>query len=261
MRRLQLDRPLVCFDLETTGTDIANDRIVEIGMVRVEPLGLRRSFRTLVDPERPIPAEASAVHGITDDDVRGQPTLAEVAGEIHAMLDDADLAGFNSARFDLPLLAIELERIGRPLDLSGRRHVDAMQIFHLKEPRDLTAAYRFYCGKDLTDAHSALADVEATLEVLDAQLERYDDLPRDLDGLHRLCNPDGDRFLDLTRKIAWNDEGEAVLAFGKHRGTPLRQLAREKPDYMQWMLGRDFSPQVKRILADALEGRFPRREA
>ncbi|GAB4369772.1 MAG: 3'-5' exonuclease [Acidobacteriota bacterium] len=261
MRRLRLDRALVCFDLETTGTDIANDRIVEIGIIRVEPLGLRRSFRSLVNPERPIPPEASAVHGIRDEDVRDQPTLAELADEIHSLFEDADLAGFNSTRFDLPLLAVEMERIGRPLDLAGRRHVDAMAIFHLKEPRDLSAAYRFYCGKELENAHSALADVEATLEVLDAQLERYDDLPRDLDGLHRLCNPDGDRFLDVTRKIAWNDEGEAVLAFGKHRGTPLRRLAREQPDYVQWMLGKDFSPQVKRILSEALEGRFPRREA
>ncbi|RMG48904.1 MAG: 3'-5' exonuclease [Acidobacteria bacterium] len=259
MRRIRLERPLTAFDLEATGTDIANDRIVEIGIVRLEPAGARRSFRTLVDPGIPIPPAATAVHGIRDEDVRGAPKLAEIADTIHELFDGADIAGFNSLRFDLPLLRVEMERIGRPLDLQGRRHVDAMRIFHMKEPRDLAAAYRFYCGKELEGAHSALADAEATLEVLQAQVERYPDLPDDIGGLDRLCNPGGDRFVEASGRIAWNEEGEAVLAFGKHRGTTLRQLVRERPDYLRWMLDKDFSPGVKRILRDALSGTFPQR--
>jgi len=259
MKRLRLERPLTAFDLETTGTDVSRDRIVEFAAVRVEPSGTRESFRSLVNPGRPIPPGATAVHGIRDEDVAGAPTLDDIADRIHALFEGADIAGFNSLRFDLPLLRVEMERIGRPLDLTGRRHVDAMRIFHLKEPRDLSAAYRFYCDRELEGAHSALADVEATLAVLDAQVARYDDLPDTVEGLDALCNPGGDRFVEGSGRIAWNDEGEAVLAFGKHRGATLRELVRDRPDYLRWMLDKDFSPGVKRILRDALSGTFPQR--
>ncbi len=260
MRSLRLDRPLAVFDLETTGTDPAKDRIVEIAMLRIEPAGTVRTLSSLVDPGVPIPPGATAVHGITDIDVRGQPTLDLLAPEIHRNLEGADLAGYNSIKFDLPLLVADLERVGFPLDLAGRRHVDAMRIFHEMERRDLAAASRFYRGRELEGAHSALADATATLEILEAQLERYPQLPRDLDGLHRFCNPDEGRFLDATRKLLWTDDGEVALTFGKHRGRTLQELAVRERSYLEWIGASDFTPEVKRIVDDALRGEYPRRD-
>ncbi len=257
LKNLDLQRPLVCFDLETTGTSPDRDRIVEIGLVRVEPGGSRRSYRTLVNPEMPIPPPATAVHGISDDDVRDAPTLAAVAAEIVALFEGADLCGFNSIGFDAPLLETELRRVGSPIELAGRRHLDAMRIFHAMEPRNLTAAYRKYCGKDLTAAHAALADVEATLEVLDAMVACYDELNGDVDDLHRLSNPNEGRFVDRSRKFEWDDHGRACFTFGKHQGKPLEEIARATPGYLSWMLGNDFSDEVRTILSDALVGRFP----
>ncbi len=259
MKNLRLDRPLVCFDLETTGVNVDRDRIVEIAMVRIEPDGGRRSFRTLVNPGMPIPPQASAVHGITDDDVAESPAFAQIVGEVSALFEGADLAGFNSTRFDLPLLQAELGRAGCAIDFSGRRHLDAFRIFTLMEPRTLTAAYAKYCGGELTDAHSALADVEATIAVLDAQLAHYPDLPHDPDELHRLCNPDEGRFVDGSRKFVWDEQGRAVFTFGKHRDRALEDIATEAPDYLRWMLGKDFSDEVTTILREALAGRFPGR--
>jgi DNA polymerase-3 subunit epsilon len=248
---------LVCFDLETTGTRIDGDRIVEIGLVRVETDGSRRSFRTLVNPEMPIPPPASAVHGITDADVRDAPVLATVAREIVELFADADLAGFNSVGFDAPLLENDLRRVGVEFSLADRRHLDAMRIFHRMEPRTLVAAYRKYCGKDLREAHAALADVEATLEVLDAMVARYDELSGDVETLHRISNPNEGRYVDQSRKFEWNDDGQAVFAFGKHRGKTLAEVARLQPDYLEWMLGQDFSDEVAGILRGALAGEYP----
>jgi DNA polymerase-3 subunit epsilon len=259
MKNLRLDRPLVCFDLETTGTDVNRDRIVQIGLIRVEPDGDRRSFESLVNPQVPIPAAATAVHGITDADVADQPTLDRLASEISELFAGADLLGFNSNRFDLPLLNAEMLRVGHPLDLAGRRLLDAMHIFHFKEPRDLTAAFRFYCGKELVGAHSALADASATLEIFDAQLARYGDLPRSAEGLHKLCNPNEGRWVDGTRKFIWNEQGEAAFAFGKNRGRTLREVAATSPDYFDWILNSDFGAEVKQIAGEARQGRFPRR--
>ena len=261
MQNLALERPLVAFDLETTGIDVDKDRIVQIGLVRVEPGGTRRSWDQLVNPERPIPPEATAVHGIRDEHVRDQPTFAQLRGELETWLADADLAGFNSVRFDLPLLQAELRRAGSGLSFAGARHLDAMAIFHQMERRDLSAAYRFYCGRELEGAHDALADVTATVEILDAQLARYPELPRDLDALHRFCNPDEGRFVDRTRKFCWNDKGEAVFTFGKYNGRSLQETV-AVPDgrgYLEWMLGKDFSEEVKGILREALGGVFPQR--
>jgi DNA polymerase III subunit epsilon len=261
LKNLDLQRALVCFDLETTGTSPDRDRIVEIGLVRVEPDGARRSYRTLVNPGMPIPPPATAVHGISDDDVRDAPTLAAVAAEIVGLFEGADLCGFNSIGFDAPLLETELRRVGAALDLAGRRHLDAMRIFHAMEPRTLTAAYRKYCGKDLAGAHAALADVEATLEVLDAMVGHYDELSGDVDDLHRLSNPNEGRFVDRTRKFEWDDLGRACFTFGKHQGRPLEEIARTTPGYLSWMLGNDFSDEVRTILSDALVGRFPAKPA
>lgn len=293
MKNLDLERPLVFFDLETTGLDIVNDRIVQIGLVRVEPDGNRHTFMSLVDPQRPIPAEATAVHGITDADVAGKPTFGELLPQLAPLLEGTDLAGFNSIRFDLPLLAEEFRRAGGEFGLNGRRHLDACVIFHQMERRDLTAAMKFYCDQEFTDAHDALADAGATLEILDAQLGRYPDLPRDLDELHAFCNQNEGRWVDSTRKFVWvelaagaapgesaasNVQGElaiaagqggatveggkvfeAVLTFGKHKGRTLREVARSTPDYLQWILNSDFSSEVKQIVQDALQGRFPTR--
>jgi DNA polymerase III subunit epsilon len=262
MKNLALERPLVCFDLETTGTDVRDDRIVQLALVRVEIDGSRQTLASLVNPERPIPAGATAVHGIRDEDVREAPRFAELRPRVEALLSGADLLGFNMVSFDLPLLQREIRNAGGELDLKGRRLLDAMRIFHLKEPRHLTAALRFYCGRELEGAHDALADTIATLDVFDAQLARYDDLPRDAAALHELCNPRDDAFLDATRKLRWNDAGEATLGFGKHKGKTLRELARSSRDYLEWMLRDDsFSAEVKDVLREALGGVFPRRAA
>lgn len=261
MRHLNLTRPLVVFDLETTGVDVEKDRIVQIALIRCEPGGTRKTLQSLVNPERPIPPAATAVHGITDDDVKDQPTFAQVCGEVEAMLEGADLAGYNSIRFDAPLLEAELERAASGLDLRGVRHLDAMVIFKLMEPRNLTAAYKKYCGKDLVGAHDALADTTATLEILDAQVAHYEDLPDDVDELHTVCNPDEGRFVDRTRKFVWTDEGQAAFTFGQYRGETIKQVVQDPRGrgYLEWMLGKDFSEEVKGILREALGGVFPQR--
>jgi DNA polymerase-3 subunit epsilon len=232
-------------------------------MIRVEPGGARSTFETLVNPQRPIPPQASSVHGITDDDVRDKPTFTQLRAEVERYLTGADLAGFNSINFDLPLLQAELQRAGSELDFPGVRHLDAMRIFHSMERRDLTAAYAFYCGKDLSGAHDALADTEATLEILDAQIARYDEVPDDIDALHRFCNPDEGRYVDLKRKFVWNDQGRAEFTFGKYKGQTLNAVAADQRgrSYLEWMLGSNFSEEVKGILRDALGGAFPRKDS
>ena len=262
MQNLPLTRPLVVFDLETTGIDVEKDRIVQIALIRVEPGGGRTTFETLVNPERPIPPEASAVHGIQDADVRDKPTFSQIRREVEDFLNEVDLAGFNSINFDLPLLQEELKRAGSEMDFPGIRHLDAMKIFHLMERRDLTAAYKFYCGKDLTGAHNALADTEATLAILDAQIARYEEVPDEIDALHRFCNPDEGRFVDRKRKFLWNDQGKAEFTFGKYQGQSLNAVVADQRgrSYLEWMLGRDFSEEIKSILRDALDGAFPKKE-
>lgn len=256
MKNLRLDRPLVVFDLETTGTDPATDRIVEISALRIEPDGTRLVKTRRLDPERPIPPGATAVHGIGDDDVRGAPTFRQISRSLLDWLAGADLAGFNICRFDVPLLDREFRDCGLDLELGGRRVLDAMVVFHRKEPRDLGAALRFYCGREHTAAHSAEADVEAALDVLDAQLGRYTDLPTsvaELAAWTQGSRPDG---IDVRGKFVWRD-GEAVFAFGKHEGTPLRQVAAAAPDYLEWILGSDFPDDARAIVAGALRGEFP----
>ena len=262
MQNLQLTRPLVVFDLETTGINVDKDKIVQIAMIRIEPGGERTTLDTLVNPERPIPPEASAVHGIQDADVKDQPTFSQIRREVEEFLTDADLAGFNSVNFDLPLLQAELSRAGSEMDFPGVRHLDAMKIFHRMERRDLTAAYRLYCGKELTGAHNALADTEATLAILDAQIARYDEVPDEVDALHRFCNPDEGRYVDRKRKFLWDDKGEAEFTFGKYQGKSLNVVVADQRgrSYLEWMLGSDFSEEIKGILRDALDGAFPKKE-
>jgi len=262
MKNLKLERSLVAFDLETTGIDVEKDKIVQIALVRIEPGGMRRTFETLVNPECPIPAGATAVHGIKDADVQGMPTFSQIRQDVEEFLTDADLAGFNSVRFDLPLLQAELDRVGSALEFGGVRHLDAMRIFHTMERRDLSAAYKLYCGQDLAGAHSALVDTEATIEILDAQIARYDEVPDEVDALHRFCNPDEGKFVDRKRKFLWNDKGEAEFTFGKFQGQSLNAVLADARgrSYLEWMLNKDFSEEIKGILREALGGVFPRKD-
>jgi len=253
MTNLSLARPLAFFDLETTGTDPSRDKIVEIAVVRLDPGGGRETRTRRINPERPIPPDATAVHGIRDEDVKDEPTFRQVARGLLDLLADADLAGFNVHRFDVPLLDREFRDCGMDLALSGRRIVDAMTIFHRKEPRDLSAAVRFFLGREHAGAHGAEADVLASLDVLEAQLARYPDLPRSVDALNAWAYPVPAGAVDRTGKFVLK-EGEIVFAFGKQRGKALREVARAQRDYLEWILKQDFPEDAREIVAQALRG-------
>ena len=207
---------MIFFDLETTGTDTSRDRIVEISMVKVSPSGDKEIKTRRINPEMPIPAEASAVHHITDEDVKDCPTFKQIAKSLKAFMEGCDFGGFNSNRFDLPLLVEEFLRAGVDVDFRNRRYIDVQNIFHKKEERTLVAAYRFYCDKDLTAAHSAEADTLATYEVLLGQLERYDDLENDVDFLATYSSRG--ETADFAGRIAYNEEGKEIFTFGKYKG-------------------------------------------
>ncbi len=255
---LQLQRPLIVFDLETTGINPRFDRIVEFGALKVHPTGRREELNLRVHPQRPIPPEATAVHGITDADVADCPPFKAVAEQVVCFLTGADLAGFSLIRFDIPLLKAELARAGAELDWADVQVVDAQRIFHMREPRNLSAALMFYCGEEHVGAHGAAADCEATWQVLLGQCQRYADLPRTVDGLHDICNPRDPDQVDDEGKLRWR-AGEVVIAFGQKSGIPLRELAAREAGYLKWMLNKDFSPVVKKIVQDALQGTFPTR--
>jgi DNA polymerase-3 subunit epsilon len=250
LERLILRRPLAILDCETTSRDAASAKVVELSVLIVRPDGSVHHRTRRVDPEIPIPAAATRVHSITDEDVAGEPSFRLLAGGLLKLLAGCDLAGFNLRKYDLRVLDAEFRRAGRSLPLAGRRVVDAMEIYHAKEPRDLAAAVRFYLGRDHEGAHGAAADALATAEVLDAQLERYCDLPRDLEGLAAALQPVGS--IDLGGCFRKDAEGEVVLNFGKHRDRALAELARAHPDYLRWMLAGGFLGDAKEIAADAL---------
>lgn len=252
MQNLPLDRPLIFFDLETTGVDPQSDRIVEIGLIRIAPDGSRELRTRRLNPERAIPAAASAVHGIYDADVRDQPTFRQIARGLLDWLEGADLAGFNVRRFDLPLLDREFRDCGLDLALGRRKVVDAMTIFHRKEPRDLTAAVKYYLNRELDGAHSAEADIQATVEILDAQLARYADLPRTVDELDVWTHPVRDAVDSAGKFVRRNDE--IVFAFGKHQGRPLREVAEKERGYLEWIVGTDFPDDAKSLVRQALSG-------
>jgi DNA polymerase-3 subunit epsilon len=256
LKNLELKRPLAFFDLETTGIDPATDKIVEICVVRAEPGGGMETKTRRINPERPIPPAATAIHGIRDEDVRDEPTFRQIARGLLDFLNGADLAGFNVRRFDAPLLDREFSDCGLDFRLAERRIVDAMTIFHRMEPRDLSAASRFYLERELVGAHGAEADVLATVEILDAQLTRYANLPRSVDELDLWGRGGGPGGVDLSGKFVWKD-GEAVFRFGKHQGLPLRRVVREAPDYLEWILQSDFPPDTKALVRAALDGTFP----
>lgn len=245
--KLNLTKPIIFFDLETTGVDVATDRIVELCLIRVEPNGNRQSMTLRLNPERHIPAEASSVHGIYDTDVADCPTFKEKANELKNLFEGCDLAGFNSNRFDIPLLAEEFIRSGINIDLNSPRRIDVQNIYHKLERRTLVAAYKFYCNKDLENAHSALADTEATLEVLEAQLDRYpEELQNDIDFLADYSSRDN--FVDFAGRFAYNDKGEEVVNFGKHKGRLVKDVLRVEPSYYNWMMQSDFTMNTKQVL-------------
>jgi DNA polymerase-3 subunit epsilon len=256
--KLELERALVFFDLETTGTDPDSDKIVEISVLRIEPDGQRESRTRRLNPGRPIPPGATAVHGIRDEDVRDEPSFRQIARGLLDFLADADLAGFNVARFDVPILDREFRECGLELKVSSRRIVDAMTIYHRKERRDLTAAARFYLDRSHDGAHAAEDDVAVTVDVLDAQLERYPDLPRRVDELAAWTRGGSVDAVDRSGKFVWKN-GEAVLAFGKHRGQSLRRVAEQDAGYLEWVLNADFPPDARELVERALQGEFPQR--
>lgn len=236
--KLNLKNPIIFFDLETTGLDIANDRIIEIAYIKVYPNGNEESFTYRINPERSIPAESTAVHGITDEDVKDCPTFKQMASKIAADFKGCDLAGYNSARFDLPMLAEEFLRADVDIDLSTRKMIDVQTIFHKKEQRTLSAAYKFYCQQDLVDAHAAMADTKATYEILQSQLDRYPDLQNDMAFLaDYTCTS---KNVDFAGRIVYNDKGVEVINFGKYKGQPVVDVLKNDPGYYGWILQADF---------------------
>jgi len=255
VKHLELKRPLVIFDLETTGIDPGSDRIVEIAILRIEPDGSTDCRTRRVNPERPIPPGATAVHGITDEDVREEPAFRQIARGLLDLMEGADLAGFNVRRFDVPLLERELRDCGLELGTTDRRIVDAMTIFHRKEPRDLSAAARFYLDREHEGAHAAEADILVTLDVLEAQLERYPDLPRTVEELD-IWTRARRNAVDSSGKFVWKN-GDVVFAFGKHSGRPLRDIAGEAPGYLEWIAKQDFPEDMLDLVRRALRGDYP----
>lgn len=257
MTQLQLDRPLAFFDIESTGTNPKVDRIIDLAVVILDPGGTEREAQFLMDPGVPIPPESTRIHGITDADVAGKPTFPEEAGEIAAFLEGCDLAGYNVIRFDVPMLLAEFGRAGLAFSMEGRRLVDAQRVFHQKEPRDLTAAVRFYCGTEREGAHEAMADVRATMQVLEGQLTKYPDLAGTVEALHAFCNQRHPDWADREGRLRWT-HGEVAINFGKNAGRTLRSLVDEgQRGFLNWIIQNDFPEDTKRIVSEALEGNYP----
>jgi DNA polymerase-3 subunit epsilon len=244
--QLNLNKPICFFDLETTGINITSDRIVEISILKVNPNGTEEKKTWLVNPEMPIPAVVVAVHGITNEKVANEPTFKELAKEINSWIKDADLGGFNSNRFDIPLLAEEMLRAGLDFDMKNRQSVDVQTIFHKMEQRTLTAAFKFYCDRSLEDAHSAEADTMATYEVLKAQLDRYENLENDTAFLADFSSRK--KLADFAGFIAYDKEGDECFSFGKHKGKKVTEILEKEPGYFGWLLSADFPLYTKKVL-------------
>ena len=248
-----LDRPLIFFDLETTGLNFKNDRIVELALIKITPQGdvLERVRR--FNPGIPIPAEATAVHGITDADVADEAPFCARARALADMMEGCDLAGFNVRRFDIGMLVAEFARCGIRFEMEGRRVVDMQNIFHHEEPRDLSAAARFYLGREHDEAHTALGDIRTSAAVLGAQLQRYPQIPRDLDGLHAYCQEYFPLRTEVDRWFTSEEDGR-VFKRGKHQGRRLDEVARTEPDYLRWMMGvEDMDEDVIRLVQEAVQ--------
>jgi DNA polymerase III subunit epsilon len=244
--KLNLKNPLIFFDLETTGIDVTSDRIVEISYLKIYPNGDEESKTMKVNPTIPIPAKVTAIHGITDKDVKDAPLFSEIARTLAKVFEGSDFAGYNSNKFDIPLLAEEFLRSGADIDLMKRKFVDIQVIFHKKEQRTLSAAYKFYCDKELIDAHSAEADTLATYEILKAQLDRYSDLPNDVDELSKFSSHN--RNADFLGRIIFDEEGHEVFNFGKYKGQLVEDILKKDQGYYGWMMNGQFPLHTKNVL-------------
>ncbi|HOK35790.1 MAG TPA: exonuclease domain-containing protein [Paludibacteraceae bacterium] len=244
--QLQLKKPLAFLDLETTGTNIVTDRIVEISYYKVYPNGREETKTIRINPEMHIPEKATAIHGITDEDVKNCPTFKEVAKEIARDLEGCDLAGYNSNKFDIPLLAEEFIRADVDIDLMKHKFIDVQVIFHKMEQRTLSAAYKFYCDKDLMNAHGAEADAKATYEILKAQLDRYSELKNDVDFLSDFTTQT--KNVDFAGRIIYNENGEEIINFGKYKGQKVTDVLKKDIGYYGWIMNGDFSLHTKKIL-------------
>jgi DNA polymerase-3 subunit epsilon len=243
---LNLRKPLVILDLETTGVSIASDRIVEFSALKVTPGGAEEWLTMRMNPGIPISQEATRIHGITDADVANEPNFKDVAKKISAFVEGCDLAGFNSMKFDIPILCEEFLRVNVDFNPARHRYVDVQVIFHKKEQRTLGAAYKFYCQRELENAHSAQADTAATYEILKAQLDRYPDLENDIEKLSAFSAFNNNA--DLAGRIVFNEQGTEVFNFGKHKGKPVEQVLKEEPSYYSWMMNGDFPLNTKQVL-------------
>lgn len=244
--KLNLTRPLIFFDLETTGTNITSDRIVEFSYIKIYPDGREETKSRRINPEMPIPPASTAVHHITDEDVAGEPTFRQISKALFSIFEGCDIAGYNSNKFDVPLLIEEFARAGITFDLAGRHFIDVQNIFHKMEQRTLVAAYRFYCGKELEGAHSAVADTKATYEVLLGQLERYPELKNDVRALEEFSRVG--RGLDLASRIVLDEQDRPVFNFGKHKGKPVKEVFKREPSFYAWMMQGDFSRNTKDVI-------------
>jgi DNA polymerase-3 subunit epsilon len=247
---LQLTRPLAFIDLETTGVSLSTDRIVELAIVKLMPDETRLVKRKLINPQIPIPEASSAIHGITDEMVKDAPTFKQAGNEIKQFLENCDLGGYNSNRFDIPILMEEFLRAGMEVDLSNRRMVDVQHIFYTMEPRTLSAAYKYYCQKELENAHSAEADVNATIEVLHAQVERYEKLGDSIDSIRRTIGEE--KIVDYARRFSFNEKGIEVFNFGKFKGMAVTDVLKKEPQYYDWMMKGDFPLHTKQKLTELL---------
>lgn len=245
---LTLQRPFAVFDLETTGVNVTQDRIVEIAIIKIQPDGTEEEYCKRVHPTIPIPQESSEIHGIWDKDIQDAPTFAELADEIAAFIGDADLAGYNSNKFDIPVLAEEFLRCNHPFDISTRKFVDVQNIFHKMEQRTLAAAYQFYCQEPMENAHNALYDTRVTLEVFKAQLIRYQDLAKSVEGLADFSRQGNVEWHDFAGRLAKNDKGQVTYNFGKHKGKTVEQIFETESGYYGWMLDADFPLYTKQLL-------------
>ncbi len=244
---LKLTKPFVVLDLETTGTNPAKDKIVQIAIMKIFPDGKKITYERIVNPEIPIPEKAAKIHGITDEMVADKPTFKEIAHEVVEFISGCDIAGYNSTKFDLPMLAEELIRSGVDFDFSKPKMIDVQVIFYKKEPRTLSAAYKFYCGKDLDNAHNAMADVEATYEVLLGQLEKYDDLQGDVQFLSDFTTRG--RSADMAGFIGYDENGDEIFNFGKYKGKKVEEVLKKDTGYFGWLQNADFPEYTKKVFA------------
>lgn len=245
---LKLKRPVAFLDLETTGINVSSDRIVELSILKITPNGKEEWMSTRINPEIPIPAKSTAIHGITDSDVANAPTFKEVAKNLAAFIEGCDLAGYNAIKFDIPVLAEEFLRINIDFNFRKRRYVDAQVIYHKKEQRTLSAAYQFYCKKDLKGAHGSKADTAATYEVLKAQLDRYSDLENDIEKLADISSFNNN--VDFAGRIILDENGIEIFNFGKHKGKSVEHVFSEEPSYYSWMMNGDFPLYTKKVLTE-----------